>query len=161
MGKEFRQGKKLAFIENRNERVNVYPLYVLGALASWEATNGNVEAGKLLALGLIDSVRSLTLEQLGVEVNAELRNNWLKLRNQHKKQFHPLLTSWLKQDANGDSSKVEWGKEVNLFKLSARLPIKPVTDYNDDELTLMNTAEIRYDMCRKLGVSHQDALKVL
>jgi hypothetical protein len=122
--------------------------------------------GNKIAQGLVDDLVGLALHQLwadsfNIKFEQEERQLWLKHRQQHRKQFHPLLTAWLKQDAGGDSSLVQWGKEVNLFKVAAKLPIKPIDEYSSDEIQLLNTAEIRYDMARKLGIGHTQAIAVI
>lgn len=110
-------------------------------------------------LGL--SLKQLFSDAFNIKFEQEERQNYLVERMKHLKQFHPKLTKWLKQDAGGDSSKVNWGKEVNLFKVAAKVPISPVNTYNYEQLSQLNECEAVYNALREVGLQHKDALKAL
>lgn len=80
------------------------------------------------------SLHQVFSDAFGIKFEAEDRQRWLKQRQLHRQQYHPLLTSWLKVDAGGNSKAVNWGKEINFFKLSAGLPYKPVDTYSEELL---------------------------
>ena len=152
-------GKKQVSVVNNAPKVNIYPLGLLGALAAFESMQGDQNAVRLLVAGFTDSISSLVYEQLGIEVNAELRNNRLKLAQIHAKQFHPKYTQWLKLDAGGDSSKVNWGREVNLLKAYAKLPQIDIKLYTEEQQNVLNNAEVSYDTLRRAGLDHLNALR--
>jgi hypothetical protein len=83
-------GKKSAVIVNKDLRgatakVNIIPLEELQTLALWECVaNQNLDLIRLITVGFIDSLRSIALEQLGVDLGAEERNNWMKARLEGK-----------------------------------------------------------------------------
>lgn len=61
--------------------MSLLSLEEFGMLAQWEAIeNQNRVIGRILAIGLIDSIRSIALEQLGIELKFEERNEWIKAR---------------------------------------------------------------------------------
>lgn len=120
--------------------------------------------GNKLAQAFVSDCVGLSLIQVahdafGIKYEVESRSRWTKFRAQHKKQYHKYLTRWLKAD--GCKSQKEYSKAVNIFKASAGLPIKSVDEYSEDELDALNIAELEYNMARKLGCSHLDAMKVL
>lgn len=132
------------------------------ALATWEAVvNQNLEVGKILAAGLGDSLRSLAYEQLGIELGIEDRQQYLAQRMQHRQHFHPYLTRWLKEDAGGDNSAVDWGWEVNHFKRACKLPLTGVDTWDYDLLATLNRAESGYNMLRIAGLRHEQAIAVI
>lgn len=123
-------------------------------------------SGNIFAQQFRDDLVGLSLHQLfcdsfGIKFEAEDRQRWLQERQTHKEQFHPLLTVWLKQDADGDSSRVDWGLEINRFKQAVKLPLKPVEQYDYAQLSALNRAEASYDSMRKVGASHEKAIEVL
>lgn len=120
--------------------------------------------GNKAAQELRDDMIGLSLHQLfcdafGVKFEVEDRSKWLKYRQVHRKAFHPKYTSWLKFDGITDGK--DYAKEVNRLKLCANLPLKPVEQYDTDEMWLFNEAESNYNMARKLGHSHAESLRYL
>ena len=120
-------------------------------------------AGNKQAQQLRDDLAGLGLRQLfadafGEKFEVEERQEWIKQRMTHRKQFHPCLTQWLKHD--GVEGK-EYGKQVNQFKVNAKCPLKPVSEYNSDELHNLNNAEVRYDVLRRTGMNHFEAVSYL
>jgi hypothetical protein len=107
------------------------------------------------------SLHQLWSDAFNIVFEKEDRQLWMKNRQDHRKQFHPLLTSWLKADVGGDSKSVNWGKEINIFKIHAKLPTTSVDEYDADQLHLLNNAKIAYNALRKVGIDHRTALKSL
>ncbi len=105
------------------------------------------------------SLHQLFCDAFGVKFEKEDRQQWLEFRAVHKTQFHPMLTSWLKQD--GCKEGRDYAREVNRFKLCAKLPLKSVNEYTKEELVRLNQAEVAYNALRKIGISHADALKYI
>ena len=85
--------------------------------------------------------------------------SWARLvRVKHKKQYHPMLTSWLQADGVTGAG---WGKHINLFKAYAGLPQKPVDEYTTAELQKLNQCEVKYDLLRRLSKSHKQSLALM
>ncbi len=74
------------------------------------------------------------------------------------KNFHPVFTSWLKLD-NIDGRK--YGYEVNRLKACASLPLILITEYSSDQMRKLNTVETEYNVLRKIGKDHKEALAIL
>lgn len=156
LGNEFRP-HKIATELNNSPR-NVLPLKDFEQVSVELSLSGNEPA-----IEFVRSLYGLSLHQLfcdafGVRFETEERQAWLKARFQHKKQFHPRLTRWLKKD--GCEGK-EYGRQVNIFKAVAKLPQYSVDTYSEEELQQLNVAEIRYDTLRDIGMTHYQALEKL
>jgi len=119
---------------------------------------GNVKAQQFRddMVGL--SLHQLFCDAFDIKFEKDDRRLWLIEREAHRKQFHPCLTKWLQIDGCSDK---DYGKQINLFKLNANCPLKPVVSYNTDELQQLNNAEIRYDVLRRTGMAHEEAIKFL
>ncbi len=76
----------------------------------------------------------------------------------HNKNFHPDFTSWLKLDGI-DGRK--YGHEVNRLKACAGLPLVPITAYTSEQMRKLNTAETEYNVLRKIGKTHKEALAII
>ena len=122
------------------------------------AFNGNEKARDIVRLMSGLSLRQLFADAFGEKFEVEERQEWLKQRMAHRQQFHPCLTKWLQID--GVTGK-EYGKQVNLFKAKAKCPLKSVSEYDSDELHQLNNAEVRYDVLRRTGMSHIEAVSYL
>jgi hypothetical protein len=119
---------------------------------------GNTQA-QLIARSLIGlSLQQLLCDAFGLKFEQEDRQQWLAQRQAHLKSFHPHLTQWLKADAGGDSSKVNWGRAVNAFKIAADLPLVTVDRYDYAQLAHLNRCEALYDQARSFGFTHQVAI---
>jgi hypothetical protein len=159
MGKDFKTHKvKTEF--NRNVTLSILLLDLERVIRKLD------KAGDRVAEQMVDDLIGLSLHQLwadafNIQFEKQDRQLWLEQRQDHRKQFHPRLTSWLKQDANGDCSSVQWGSMINQFKSAANLPIKPVDEYSSTDLQALNVAEIEYNAMRKIGLSHQEAITTL
>jgi hypothetical protein len=117
---------------------------------------------QLIARSLIGlSLQQLLCDAFGLKFEQEDRQQWLAQRQAHLKSFHPYLTQWLKADAGGDSSKVNWGKAVNAFKIAADLPLVTVDKYDYAQLARLNLAEMAYNTARRLGHDHHAAIGAL
>lgn len=144
-----------------SKAINAIKLTDFEAIVVELAIKGNPQAQQMTRdlVGL--SLHQLFCDSFGIKFEAEDRQRWLQERQTHKEQFHPLLTSWLKQDADGDSSLINWGFEINRFKQAVKLPPKPVEQYDYAQLSALNRAEASYDSMRKIGASHEKAIEVL
>lgn len=157
LGNEFRPHKIKT--ELGNQKINVVALQDFEKVLVALDRSGNIKAQELR-----DSLVGLSLAQLwadafGVKFEKEERQKWLKFRGVNKKQYHPLLTSWLKKD--GFIQGWEYGKAVNDFKSQLKLPLSSVDGYSSEQLEVMNRGEIRYDMARKMGAKHDDAIALI
>ncbi len=113
---------------------------------------------------LRDSLVGLSIHQLfsdafGIIVEKDERQLKLTQLLHHNKNFHPVFTSWLKLD--GLTSGVRYGNEVNRLKVAAKVPLIPIQEYDGQQMILLNVAEARYDLARKLGKDHKEALQVI
>ncbi len=113
---------------------------------------------------LRDSLVGLSIHQLfsdafGVIIEKDERQLKLTQLLHHNKNFHPVFTSWLKLD--GLTSGVRYGNEVNRLKVAAKVPLIPIQEYDGQQMILLNVAEARYDLARKLGKDHKEALQVI
>jgi hypothetical protein len=119
-------------------------------------------AGNEPARRLTDILLGLSIEQLfhdafGVHYEKHERQAYLAARYVHQTSFHPNLTSWLKLDGITKT----YGTHINRFKLAAGLPLKPVQEYNSDELVALNSKEAIYATLRKVGFDHDKAIASL
>lgn len=122
--------------------------------------------GNKAAQDFRDTLVGLSLHQLfcdafGIKFEKEDRQQYLKERFRHQKHFHPYLTRWLKEDAGGDNSAVDWGWEVNHFKRACKLPLTGVDTWDYDLLATLNRAESGYNMLRIAGLRHEQAIAVI
>lgn len=122
------------------------------------AFKGHKEARDFIRILSSLSLTQLFSDAFNVKFEKDERQEYLKERQFHAKQYHPLLTKWLQID--GITGK-GYGKQVNLFKINADCPIKPVDQYNSSELHKLNNAEVRYDVLRRTGMPHSEAVKHL
>ena len=152
---------KSAKVLGDKANVKLVSLLVTENYLLFKVKQGNQGAADLIGwysgLGLYTACHTA----FGNKVVKDNVNMYNALRDLNKKQYHPLLTSWLKSDVNGDSSLINWGREINLFKAHAGLPQSPVTEYDQETLDKMNRAEVVYNAVRKRGFNHKDALGFL
>lgn len=145
--------------EFNSKPVNCITLDQFSVFIVQSAKEGN-ERAQSFALDLVGlSLHQLFSDAFGVKFDEEDRQKWLQHRQVHKKGFHPKYTSWLKFD--GITEPRDYAKEVNRLKLCADLPLKPVDEYDADELWRLNEVESNYNMVRKLGHSHAESLRYL
>ena len=158
-------GKDSSFIKLRtplnSKAVNAIPLAEFEQLVAKLDRKGNKAAQDFR-----DSLVGLSLHQLfcdafGIKLEKEDRQQYLAQRMQHRQHFHPYLTKWLKQDANGDSNAVDWGREVNRFKTACKLPLTGVDTWDYNLLQILNRAESGYNMLRIAGLKHDEAVAVI
>lgn len=119
--------------------------------------------GDKKALELTFNLVGLSLVQLcsdafGVKFEVEQRQQWVKFRAAHKKQYHPKLTRWFQSDG---CQGIEYGKRMNVLKAHLGLPIKTIDKYTEDELDRLNEAEVEYHVLRRSGLNHFDAIKLI
>ena len=159
MGKEFK-AHKLKTEFNKNITLGLL-------LTEFERLVAKLDRkGNKAAQDFRDALVGLSLHQLfcdafKVKFEAEDRQEWLKERFHHKAHFHPHLTRWLKEDADGDSDAVNWGKEINLFKSACKLPLTCVDSWESKHLQVLNHAETSYNSLRLAGLAHEKAISVL
>lgn len=139
--------------------VNVIPLEHWSRLIIELAFSGNLKA-----MNLVRDLNDLSWQQLfcdafKVKFDQEDRQKFLREREIHRLNYHPLLTSWLKHD--GCEKAWEYGKRVNEFKTASGLPLVSIIEYTPDQLSLMNRSEGIYDAVRRMGHNHNDAIKSL
>ena len=140
------------------KKVNVIDLLTLEKLIIELAFRGNEKAqwlGRTL-VGL--SLTQLFSDAFGVKFNTEERERYVKFREAHKKSYHPNLTKWLQIDG---CEGIEYGKQCNIFKACCGLPLKSINTYTEEEMDLMNKKEVEYNVMRKLGLTHPEALERL
>ena len=128
------------------------------------SSRGNKKALELnLALvGL--ALTQLFCDAFGIKFDKDDRQQYLAKRQTHREQFHPQYTVWLKKDADGDSSAVNWGFKVNELKLAAGIPLTFIDEYNPAEyatIDKLNRAYSSYHSLRLAGISHEGAIGVL
>lgn len=125
---------KLVKVDDRNEKVRVYPLRpVVIQLIAWDAiTHGNVNAVKYLMGGLSDSIESIVLGQYGIELDTSVRNERIKC---YLKGYHPGIDTIYERAI--DEYESQYGEEPSRHWLS--------------EVMKFTNTEINR---RVLGVSH-------
>lgn len=145
--------------EFNSNAVNCITIDQLSVVIVQAAKEGNQKA-QILALDLVGlSLHQLFSDAFGIKFEKEDRQRWLKNRSLCRKGFHPNLTRWLQAD--GCTNPKDYAITVNKFKACASLPIKSVDTYTADELDKLNNAEVAYNMARKLGHSHDEAIRYL
>jgi len=142
--------------ELNSKAVNIISLADFEKVIIELAIKGNQKAADFARMMIGLSLHQLFCDSFGIKFEQEHRQEWLKQRMIHKKQFHPYLTAWLQTDGCEN-----YGQAVNLFKACANLPIKPVEQYDDEELRLLNNAEVSYNVLRKTGMRHEEAMKYI
>jgi hypothetical protein len=118
---------------------------------------GNATAIEMSKALIGASLISLASSAFGVKFAQDELVEYVKQRYVHQKAFHPNLTAWLKLDGVAKT----YGTHVNQFKLAVGLPLKPVQEYDSDELQLLNTKEAIYGAFRKAGFDHTSAISHL
>jgi hypothetical protein len=122
------------------------------------AKKGNTTANEMCLRLVGASLQSIVSHAFGVKFTQEQTVAYVASRTEHLRNFHPRLTIWFKADGSRDR---DYPRLVNQFKAHADLPAKPVNEYSDEELRLANTAETKYCAYRKVGISHEQALRYL
>ncbi len=139
--------------------VKAIPITVFEKLLAVLDRKGNKQA-QILRDSLVGlSIHQLFSDAFGVVIDQEARQLKLTQLIHHNKNFHPVFTSWLKLD--GLTSGVRYGNEVNRLKVAAKVPLIPIQEYDGQQMILLNVAEARYDLARKLGKDHKEALQVI
>ncbi len=151
---------KNAKIIGEKTTVKLEPLVVVENYLLFKSLRGNANAIKLLGwfsgLGL-HTVVATAFGETVTKVDVDAFN---QLRKRIEKQFHPLFTSHCKAD--GCASGLDYIKRLSQFKCKAGLPGNlSVNDMNEEQLRMLDVAEIRYDIIRRMGFNHQDALNKL
>ena len=157
VGNDYKVGKKSAMISGIGQgKVIFVPLSVFLDLLKWQVKQGNEKAIDLIIAGFGDSFRDFVYHEFGLQLCHEDRQRWLKQRMAHKKQFHSKLTHWFKADGCEDG--IEYAKRINSFKTTINLPLITIDQYNEEQLDIINTAEVSYHAFRTAGLTHTQAL---
>lgn len=85
-------------------------------------------------------------------------NERLDERQNHREDFHPKFTAWLKLDGCEGN---QYAIEVNSFKRVLGLPIASVDGYDSKQLRILDVAYIKYDVLRTTGMPHREVLKLV
>ena len=156
-------GKEFQFLQVQSElnpkKVNTISLEELTKVIKTLAKRGEEKAWALLEASFTEKIERIFDAAFGKEVEEREREAKFKARLQHKKQFRPKFTDWLKAD--GLIENWEYGKAVNQCKAAANLPLKPVEEYSSEEQERLNEAEVVYNFQRRKGLSHYEALSNL
>jgi len=104
------------------------------------------------------SLQQLFCDAFGVKFDKEERQQWIKFREVHRKNYHPKLTTWFKSDG---CEGIEYGKRMNQFKAHLGLPLINVGEYTEEQLDKLNEAEIEYHAFRRTGMTHSEAMKYI
>ena len=155
LGKDYKVSKFPT--ELTKNKVNILTLEEFSKILMLTAFNGNkISQGFMLASTTekLERVFAKAFEQKFDEEQAEVK---FQARMQHAKQFHPIYTSYLKND---NPNRKDYGTQVNNLKRAAGLPIKiSVDDYDAEQLIKMNQIEVAYSTLRNIGYDHYKALK--
>ena len=121
---------------------------------------GNLKAQELTRDMIGLSLVQLAHDAFGIKYENEKRLQWMEFRALHKKQYHPLLTYWLKED--GCVEGKDYALKVIEFKRWAGLPSRvSVNEYDKEQLHKLNNAEVVYNAMRKAGMPHGEAIKFI
>lgn len=158
-------GKDIQFLKLKTKlhpkAINAISIDLFEKLLFELALKGNKEAIAFSRMLIGLSLRQLFSDAFKVKFEEEERQEWLKERWHHRTHFHPYLTKWLKEDADSDSSTVNWGKEINLFKVACSLPLTCVDNWDSQQLQTLNHAETSYNALRMAGLEHDKAMGVV
>ncbi len=165
-GKTLATGKtRIVLYQKRYTSINVEDFI---DIIRWEAkvNKSDVAIDYLSALATETLQRridaALGEEVLESEYERQTKELFQRLRDEARINFKPKFTDWLKADANGDSSVVNFPKEVNRLKKSGGMPITAkVADMSLDQMIRWASIGSRYDILRQAGIDHTDALMAL
>jgi hypothetical protein len=122
------------------------------------AFKGN-EVAQQLMLALIGlSLQQLFCDSFGMRFESQDRQDWLTTRQQARVNFRPKFTDWLKQDG---CVGVQYAVEVNRFKSAVNLPKETIDTYDTEQITVWKDSQVEYNMARKLGLTHQQAIAAI
>lgn len=141
------------------KEVNAISLLDFQRLILLLANSGNKEAAIFR-----DAMFGLALDVVfkqAFKIEIKEQETQLKLAEafHHAKNFHPTYTKWLQLD--GIEHGFRYGNEVNRLKACANLPLVPITEYDGDQLRALNIAEANYNVLRKIGKEHKEALALI
>lgn len=140
--------------------VNAVPLDAFDKLVVKLALKGNE-----LAIAQLDSSNSLNSKQLfsdafGVKFEKEERQNYLKERKAHVPAYK-IYSSWGAVDGLKNGSP-EYGQRCKRLKAQCSLPADvSIEDYTYEQVGALKQAEYAYDLLRKAGMSHDDAINLI
>jgi hypothetical protein len=141
--------------ELNNRPVTTITLEQFRSLLVKLTTKGDATAIEMLDNLADASLISIVNHAFGVVFEQHKVVEYVASRFEHYRNFHPRFTAWLKLDGCKN-----YGRAVNMFKLRAGLPIKPVDEYTNDELLLLNKAEEKYHTLRNCtDFTHDEVMK--
>lgn len=131
----------------------------VGLVAFELALRGNTAAQAFCRVANIEYLRRRFNTAFKIVQTEEEHNAIAKLLYEHSKQFHPLLTSWWKQDlADKEPHRFYYSNRVNEFKRVNGLRVASIQEYTQDEIFVLNQRENIYHACRLLEMSHEESL---
>ena len=139
---------------------NFYPFDVMVKLMTLEVANGNKDILQLVIAGASDSIRSIALEQLGVQMTVKQRNEWLEARIDTKVSF-PILTDSIQQKALAmgmDKKDIPWAMLVKKFQDAVGVKTNTRDELPRAELRRLDLAQHRVAVMLEMGASYDDAI---
>lgn len=121
--------------------------------------------GNEFAANLVRALVGLSLTQLfsdafGVKFEKEERQNYLKERKAHVPAYK-IYSSWGAVDGL-KSGSAEYGQRCRRLKAQCSLPADvSIEDYTYEQVGALKQAEYAYDLLRKAGMSHDDAINLI
>jgi hypothetical protein len=137
------------------KKVNILTLPQVEQVVLELAIRGNEAAQTLLRALVGLSLQQLFCDSFGMRFESQDRQDWLTARQQARKNFRPKFTDWLKADG---CVGVQYPVEVNRFKSAVNLPKETIDTYDTEQITVWKDSQVEYNMARRLGLSHQEAL---
>jgi hypothetical protein len=150
----FEKGLKVA-VEN-SKPVVLVDIEVAFQFWVLELSIGNLDALALVSACGVESIERRLDAAFGKIRTEEERNERLKNRQNHREDFHPKFTTWLRQDGCEGN---QYAIEFNNFKRLLGLPIVSVVEYDSRQLRILDVAYIKYDTLRTTGLKHNEVLR--
>jgi hypothetical protein len=137
------------------KKVNILTLPQVEMVITQLAFKGNQVAQSLMLALIGLSLQQLFCDSFGMRFESQDRQDWLTTRQQARVNFRPKFTDWLKQDG---CVGVQYPVEVNRLKSAVNLPKETIDTYDTEQITVWKDSQVEYNMARRLGLSHQEAL---
>lgn len=147
-----------AKVEGDNRLLKSYSIDIVTQAIAIYARLGNEKCVAVAVACMAEALERRADAAFGVERTEEERNQRLTDRQNHREDFHPKFTAWLKLDGCEGS---QYAIEVNNFKRTLGLPIAPVNEYDSKQLRMLDVAYIKYDVLRTTGMMHDEVLKLV
>jgi hypothetical protein len=144
--------------ELNSKKVNILTLPQVEMVITQLAFKGNQVAQQLMLALIGLSLQQLFCDSFGMRFESQDRQDWLTTRQQARVNFRPKFTDWLKQDG---CVGVQYAVEVNRFKSAVNLPKENLDTYDTEQITVWKDSQVEYNMARKLGLTHQQAIAAI